>query len=74
MVLGKKNKQQLIIVPTSTVLHTYLYVVVVKDIQDIPRGFYNRNQAQQAWQIYPICLTDSACDYIIDENLCRDKS
>ena len=41
--------------------------MVAKYFHDIPRGVFNRNQAQQYLQRHPICLTDSDHDYIIGE-------
>ena len=53
-----------------TTLHN---IFAVKYIQDMPISVFNRNQAQQDLQRYPICITDSDNDYIIDENLRWDK-
>ena len=39
----------------------------MKYFHNIPKGVCNRNQAQQALQRYPTCLTDSGHDYIFDE-------
>ena len=39
-----------------------------KCVHGITKNVYNRNQAKQALQRYPICLTDSDNNYIIEEN------
>ena len=65
----QKHQQKIIVIPTCTILHPCLDVILVKCIQDIPRSFCNWNQANQDLQIIPICVTDSNHDYIIDEIL-----
>ena len=41
--------------------------MVVKDVKDIPRSVWKRNQPRQALQKHTICLTDSDCSYILEE-------
>ena len=69
----QKNKQQVIIVTTRTIVHPCLYVVAVKYVHDIPRSGCNRNQAKQDLQRHPIGLTDSDHDYIPEETERRVK-
>ena len=61
-----KRYQQVIIVPTRTIIHLCLDVVAVKDVHGIPRIFFNRDQAKRDLQIHPICLTDSDHYYILE--------
>ena len=41
--------------------------MAVKDVHDIPRIICNINRAKQALQRYPIYLTVSDHDYILEE-------
>ena len=59
--------QQIIIVPTRTIIHTHLDVVVIKYVQDTPKSVCNRIQAIIIIQRHHICLTDADYDYILDE-------
>ena len=68
-----ENNQQLIVVPTHTIVHTCLNVFVVKDVHDITRGVFNINQKRKDLQRHLICLTDYDNDYIIDGIGGRDK-
>ena len=61
-----KNHQQLIVVPTHTIVHTYLNVFVVKDVHDVTRNAFNINQTRKDLKRHLICLTDSDNDYIVD--------
>ena len=56
---GFKKKQQAIVVPTYTIVNTCTVVMVVKDVHNIHRSVWNRNQIWQYLQRHPICLTDS---------------
>ena len=58
--------QQVIVVPTRTIVHPCIFVIVVKYLQDIPRGVINRNQSQQYLQRNSICSTESNNSYTID--------
>ena len=42
----QKKQQQVIIVPTQTIVHPFLDVVEVKDADDIPKNSCNRNNAK----------------------------
>ena len=57
----KKNNQQVIIVPTKTIVHPCIDVVAVKDVQDIPKIICNINH------LHPIYLNESDHDYILKE-------
>ena len=70
----QKQQQQVIFVPTHTIVDPYLDVIVVKGVHGIPRSVCNRNQAVQDLQRHPICLTDSYHDSIIDWILHREKT
>ena len=59
--------QQTIIVPTRTILHPRLEVIIIRYVQDIPKKIYIRNEAKKAIQRHPIIVTDTDHDYIIDE-------
>ena len=61
------------IVTTRTILHPCLDVMKVTEVKQIHKSVWNRNQSHKAIQGYPICLTDSDHDFILDEIKCRDK-
>ena len=44
VLLVEKKHQQLIVLPTHTIVHTCLDVFVVKDVNDITRSDFNINQ------------------------------
>ena len=69
----QKNKQQVIIVTTRTIVHPCLYVVAVKDVQVITRSVCSRNQSKKSLQRHTISLTDYNHDYILEEIERRDK-
>ena len=71
--MGAKKQQQLIIVATRTIVHPCLDVVTVKCVHRIPTSICNRNNAKQALQKYPYCLTESDHDCILEEIERRDK-
>ena len=73
VLLGGKNHQQLIVVTTHIIVHTCLYVFVVKDVLDITISVFNINQTRKYLQRHLIFLTDYDNDYIIDEIGGRDK-
>ena len=47
-------------------------VIIVTEAKKIPNGLCNRNQACKATQMYPLCITDSDNDSILDEIKSRD--
>ena len=65
--------QQTIIVPTRTILHPRLDVIIIRYVQDIPKNLCSRNQAKKAIQRHPIIMTDADYDYILDEIEHREK-
>ena len=65
--------QQTIIVPTRTILHPRLDVIIIRYVQDIPKNLCSRNQAKKAIQRHPIIMTDADYDYILDEIERREK-
>ena len=69
----QKSRQQVIIAPTWTILYPCLDVVSVKDVHDIPKIIYNRNNAKRALRKLHICLTDSDHDYILEYIEHREK-
>ena len=52
-----------------TSVSIYIYTFLVKDLHNIPIGVLNINQAQRALHRYPICLTESDHEYIIDQKM-----
>ena len=60
-------------VPTRTILNPRLYVVIISDVQDIPKNVCNRIQAKKTIQRHPICMKDYDYDYIWDEIECQEK-
>ena len=69
--MGEKNQQQVMVVLKCIMLHPCLDVMTVKYFQYIPRGVCNINQSRKALQRHHIFLTDSNCDYIIEDVLHR---
>ena len=67
MLLGVKQQQQTINVPTRTIVHPCYDVILLKCVQDITIGVWNINQSFQALQRHLICLTDSEHGYILDK-------
>ena len=63
----QKQKQQVIISPTHTILHSCINFVVVKYVNDIPRSVCNRNQAKHNLQRNTICIIESYQYYILGE-------
>ena len=59
--------QHTIIVPTRTIIHPCLGVVIITYVQYIPKNVYTRIQSKEAIQRRPICMTDSSYNYILDE-------
>ena len=60
-------------IPTCTVVHTCLDVVIVKYVHNIPGCICNRYQVHPDLQRDSIYFIDSDYGYIIYEILCRDK-
>ena len=63
---NQTQNQQVIVVPTISIVNPCLGVIAVKDVQYIPRSVCNKNQVCQALQICHICITNSDHDYTID--------
>ena len=63
----QQSMQQTIILPTRTILHPSLDVIIIIYVQDIPKNICRRNQLKKAIQRHPIIMTDSDYDYILDE-------
>ena len=61
-----KKKQQVIVVPTQTIVYACLDVVAEKYVHGIPIIICNRNQAKNALQKHRIRLTDSDHEYILE--------
>ena len=59
ILLGSKIAAKIMSVPARAIVHLCLDVFVVKEVQDVPRCFFNKNQARQDLQIHPIRITDS---------------
>ena len=64
---GGKPLQQTIIVPTRTILHTSLDVIIIRYVQDIPKKICNIIQAKKSIQRHPISMTDADYNYILDK-------
>ena len=59
--------QNTIIVPTRTIFHSRLDVIIKRYLQDIPKNLCSRNQAKKEIQKHPIIMTDADYDCILDE-------
>ena len=60
-------QQHVITVPICTMIHPQLEVYAVTYYHAIPKSVCNRTQAKKSISRYPVCLTDSDCDYILEE-------
>ena len=60
----QQTLKQTIIVPTRTIPHPCLDVIIIRDVQDIPNNICNMIQSKQSIQRHPIIMTDSDYDYI----------
>ena len=56
--------QHNIIVPTRTIIHPRLGVVVITDVQYTPKNVCSKVQAKKSIQRHLICLTDADYYYI----------
>ena len=69
----KKQQQQIIVVPTHTIVHPCLDVMAVIEVQYMPKCFFIITQQNKNIQGYNICLTESDNDYILDKIKWRGK-
>ena len=51
--------QHTIIVPTHTILHPRLYVIIIRYVQGIPEKLCGINKAKRSIQRHPIIMTDA---------------
>ena len=58
---------QTILVPTRTILHPSLEVIIIRCVEDTPKKLCGRRKAKKSIQRHPIIVTDADYDYIIDE-------
>ena len=69
----KQSLQHTIIVPTRTIIHPCLDIVIIIYLKDIPKNVCNRIQEKKVIQIHTICMTDDDYDYILDKIERREK-
>ena len=55
----QKENQNIVIIPTHDVVHTYLGVSLIKYVAIIPRIILSKKQSGQALQLQPISITIS---------------
>ena len=72
--LYQQLQQQVITVPTRTILHPQLDFIAIIDIHEINKSVFNRKQEKKAISRHPIFLTDSDDDYILEEIYCRETN
>ena len=60
----QKTLQHNIIVPTRTILHPRLEVIIIIYVQDTPKKLCGRSEAKKTIQRHPIIMTDADYDYI----------
>ena len=65
--------QHTIIIPTHTILHPHIDVIIIRFIQDTHKNICSRNQLEKAIQIHTIIVTVADYDYILDEIERREK-
>ena len=63
----QQTLQRTIIVPTRTILHPCLDVIIIVYVQDIPNKLCGRSKAKKAIQRHPTIMTDADYDYILDD-------
>ena len=63
----QQTLQHTIIVPTRTILHPRLEVIIIRYVQHIPKKICGRSELKKAIQRHPIIMTDADYDYILDE-------
>ena len=63
-----------IIVPTCTIFHPRLEVIIIRYEQDIPKKLFGRNKAKKTIQRHPIIMTDADYGYILYEIEHREKN
>ena len=66
--------QHTIIVPTRTIIHPRIEVIIIRYVQDIPKKLCGSNETKTAIQRNPIIMTDADYDYILDEIECLEKN
>ena len=54
-------------VPTRTIFHPRLDVLIIIYVQDIPKNVCNSIQSKKSIQRHPICMIDADYDNILDE-------
>ena len=59
--------QQKIIVPTRTIVHPRLDVIIIRYVQYISMNLCIRNQEKKAMQIHQVIMDDADYDDILDE-------
>ena len=69
----QQPKHHVITVPTRTILHPQLEFNAITDFHAIPTSICSRTQAKKSISRQPVILTDSDCDYILEEIFRRDK-
>ena len=65
--------KQTIIVPTHTIIHPRLDVIITRYVHDTPTDICNRIEAKKAIQRHSISMTYADYDYILDEIERREK-
>ena len=70
--LPEKN-QHIVILSTSLIEHSWIYVSVVSDVADLTITFFNKNNASSAIPINPMCITNNDKYYTINKSNLRDK-
>ena len=62
----QQSLQHNIIFTTRTIINPCVDVVIITDVQDIPKTVCNIIQLKKSMQRYPICMKDAYCDNILD--------
>ena len=65
--------QHIIIVPTRTILHPRIEVIIIRYVQYIPNKLFGRIKLKTSIQRHPIVVTDADYDYNIYEIERREK-
>ena len=70
---NQQPKNNVITVPTCTILHPQLEFNVITDFHAITTSVCSRTQEKKSISRQPICLTDADYDYILEEIGHREK-
>ena len=69
----QQSLQQIIILPTHTIIHPHLDVNIIRYVQDIGKKLFGRSKAKKAIQRHPIIVTDAYYDYMMTLSVMKNE-